>query len=166
MEVNPDHRYFWEQIHGLFGAILVIDRDLRITYASDQTLRHMPSLADAPGLLDAFTVQRPGKLASFEDACSHVGSLFLLIAADESFALRGQVIRYENQGEEVLIFCGAPWLFWLTTHRPDMRLGLADFSPQDVQLDQLFYMSSEKNMISDLESLNADAVENGVNYCR
>lgn len=156
MDVNPDHLYFWEQIHGLFGSILVIDQDLRVTYASDQVARHMPALASSPNLFDVFTVQRPGQLASFEDARQQVGSLFLLIAADESFALRGQVIRYENQGEEVLIFCGAPWLFWLTTHRPDIRLGLADFSPQDVQLDQLFYMSTEKNMIEDLESLNAE----------
>ena len=156
MELDPDHRYFWEQIHGLFGSILVIDRDLRITYASDQVVRHMPALEAAPGLLDAFSVQRPGRLATFEDALEQIGSLFLLIAADESFALRGQVIRYNNQGQEVLIFCGAPWLFWLTANRPDLRLGLADFSPQDVQLDQLFYMSTEKNMIADLESLNAE----------
>ncbi len=156
MEVNPDHQYFWEQIHGLFGAILVVDRDLRIAYASDQVKRHMPSLESSPGLLDTFNVQRPSKLTSFDDAVQHVGSLFLLIAHDESYALRGQVIRYENQGEEVIIFCGAPWLFWLTTHRPDLRLGLDDFSPQDVQLDQLFYMSTEKNMIEDLESLNAE----------
>jgi len=156
MRANPDHLYFWEQIHGLFGSILIIDSQLRVTYASDQVARHMPSLKDKPRLMDAFKVQRPGGLASFEDAKERVGSLFLLIATDESFALRGQVIRYENAGEEMLIFCGAPWLFWLTTHRPELKLGLGDFSPQDVQLDQLFYMSTEKNMIEDLESLNAE----------
>ena len=155
MQLNPEHRYFWDQIHSLFGTILVFDRDLRIVYASERATRHMPALENTPDLLDVFTLQRPASIGSFADAAAQVGALFLMVAKDESFALRGQVIQYDNQGEDVLIFCGAPWLFWMTTNRPEVKLGLQDFSAQDVQLDQLFYMSTEKRMVDDLEALNA-----------
>lgn len=154
--INPEHQYFWEQIRTLFSAVMVIDEDLRISYASETVMRAMPLLADSPRLLDAFAIQRPGRISSFGDAAAKVGALFLLIAKDGSFALRGQVIHYENAGKAFLIFCGAPWLFWLTTNRPELKLGLSDFSAQDVQLDQMFYMSTEKRMVDDLERLNGE----------
>ena len=156
MKLDPNHVYFWEQINSLFGAILVIDGDMNITYASPSVLRYMPELSEPTGLLEAFTLKRPGRIASFDDAKGHIGSLFLMIAKDEKYALRGQMIRYDNLGKEVLIFCGAPWLFWLTTNRPELKLQMDDFSAQDVQLDQLFYMSTEKRMVEALEMLNAE----------
>jgi len=39
---------------------------------------------------------------------------------------------------------------------PKTRLTLNDFSAQDVQLDQLFFMSTERQMVDDLEKLNDD----------
>ena len=133
MDLDPDHLYFWEQIHGLFGTILAIDRELRVIYASDRVCLHMPVLENQPLLLDVFTLQRPASIGSFDDAVAQIGSLFLMVAEDESYALRGQIICYDNRGEEVLIFCGAPWLFWMNTHStpPDISEPIDIAPPTD-----------------------------------
>jgi signal transduction histidine kinase/CheY-like chemotaxis protein len=82
-----------------------------------------------------------------------------MTAKNNQFAIRGQLVptRYDNK--DVLCFCGAPWLFWLNSNCPDIHLNLSDFSNQDVQLDQLFFMSTEKRMVEDLENLATDLQE-------
>jgi hypothetical protein len=44
----------------------------------------------------------------------------------------------------------------METNCPELKFSLKDFSPQDSQLDQLFYMTTEKRMVNDLEQLNAE----------
>ena len=55
-----------------------------------------------------------------------------------------------------VLLCGAPWLFWINSNCPDIGLRMGDFSSQDVQLDQLFFMSTEKQIVDDLERVNRD----------
>ena len=75
------------------------------------------------------------------------------------FAVRGQFIRGTENNRDYLVFCGAPWLHWINTNLPDVKLGLGDFSAQDVQLDQLLYMATKNNMVADLERLNSELLK-------
>lgn len=140
----------------LFPVVMLLDRELRITYASDTLSRYVEGLSEAPTLNACFDLVRPGSVTDFAEAEKHLGSLFLLRSVETGFAIRGQLVKHADNGEELLIFCGAPWLSWLVTNRPELKLNLRDFSAQDVQLDQLFYMSTEARMVADLESLNAE----------
>jgi signal transduction histidine kinase/CheY-like chemotaxis protein/HPt (histidine-containing phosphotransfer) domain-containing protein len=143
----------------LFSVVMVVDRDLQLVFASDTLLKHMPDIADQPTLFDVFDVARPGSVTSFDEIEGNKGSLFLLVARDKRFAIRGQVIDGSGDDGDFLVFCGAPWLLWMNSHQPAVKLGLKDFSPQDVQIDQLFYMTTEARMVEDLERLNAELRE-------
>ena len=145
-----------EPLLELFSVVMVLDSELNIVFASDTLLRYMPSLDTRAPLLEAFKLLRPGSIASFEDLERNLSSLFLLISSDESFAIRGQVINVPSDAGNVFVFCGAPWLFWMNSNHPEVKLGLNDFAPQDVQIDQLFYMSTESRMVEDLERLNEE----------
>ena len=143
----------------LFSVVMVLDRELRVTFASEPLIRHMPSLDTHPTLCEAFKLLRPGSVESFHDLESNLGSLFLLTSIDETFAVRGQVIKGSGDADDALVFCGSPWLFWMNSNRPEVKLGLKDFSPQDVQIVQLFYMATESRMVQDLERLNTELKE-------
>ena len=140
----------------LFSVVLVLDRELNMVLASDTLQTFMPELKSTQPLLDWFSVLRPGSVATVDDIERNLESLFLLIATDQSFAIRGQFIKLSDDAGEGLVFCGAPWLFWMNSNCPETKLGLKDFSPQDVQIDQLFYMATETRMVEDLERLNAE----------
>jgi signal transduction histidine kinase/DNA-binding response OmpR family regulator len=144
----------WEHLNSLFSIIMVLDEDFRIARSSDTLQRHVPAVVDSPRLTDVFEMKRPTGIGSFEEARAQLGTLFLMITHDGDFAIRGQLITLGEEGSRSLCFLGAPWLSWLHIQRPDVRLGLNDFAPQDAQLDQLFYMSTEKRMVEDLEQLN------------
>ena len=154
--VGPEPEVQFETLLKLFSVIMVFDQDLRIVFASDRLKTHVAGLEAQPRLLDVFRLSRPGSVASFDDAQAHVDSLFLMTGLDQPFAVRGQVVRQQWEGEDCLVFCGAPWLFWMASNHPEVRLGLQDFASQDAQLDQMFYISTEKRMVADLESLNAE----------
>ena len=77
-----------------------------------------------------------------------------MVACDDSFAVRGQIIDLGKQEGELLCFLGSPWLSWLHAKKSDLEVSLNDFAPQDAQMDQLFYISTEKRMVEDLEGLN------------
>ncbi|MEE4280662.1 MAG: hypothetical protein V2I41_01885, partial [Pseudomonadales bacterium] len=135
---------------------MCIDRDLNILHGSETLLRFMPALEKGPRLLDVFVLQRPNTVSDFDGMRDHSYSLFMLRAVDESFAIRGQMIVLSTPEGDVLCFCGSPWLLWLNSNRADLTLGLGDFSPQDAQLDQLFFMTTERQMVADLEQLNGE----------
>lgn len=146
----------WEDLHQLFSVILCIDGSMNIAYASSTPRKFMPELTGEPRLNDVFEVRRPGSLDNFDEALTSVHSLCLLTAKSGRFAIRGQLVRSHYAGRDMVCFCGAPWLFWINSHCPDIRLGLEDYSSQDVQLDQLFFMNTEKRMVADLEQMNED----------
>jgi signal transduction histidine kinase/DNA-binding response OmpR family regulator len=143
-------------LQSLFTIVMVIDRNLTVVYASDILVKHLPVVTGQPRLPQVFDFLRPRTITTFDQAKSHSESLFLLVATDKSFSVRGQVISWVYDGQEHLVFCGSPWLSWMETNCPELKFSLKDFSPQDSQLDQLFYMTTEKRMVNDLEQLNAE----------
>lgn len=146
----------WESIQSLFSVVMCVDKSMCITFASDTLVKFVPQSKNNPRLEDLFRVLRPSSLKTFSEAHASVNSLCLLAAKDGQFAIRGQLVPIVYKDQESLCFCGAPWLFWLNSNCPDIHLSLDDFSPQDVQLDQLFFMSTEKRMVDDLEQLATD----------
>lgn len=149
----------WEQLQGLFSVVICIDQDFRIVDASDTLQNHVDGLNQQPLLTEIFDISRPSNVVSYESARNHVDSIFLMLTKDKRFAVRGQVVETQVDSNPALCFFGAPWLFWINSNCPDVRLGLGDFSPQDVQLDQLFFMSTEKKMVQDLERLNDELTQ-------
>ncbi|MFK8040892.1 ATP-binding protein [Congregibacter sp.] len=157
MKTEP--RLTWSQLEKLFTVILVIADDGTILYCSDTPRRYMPTLQNGAQFFDLFKLLRPAAARSIPEVRDHQASLFLVKSVDERFAIRGQMVETTWQGNPVLCFCGAPWAFWMNAHCPDTKLGMADFSPQDSQLDQLFLMTTEQRMVSDLEKLNGELQE-------
>lgn len=145
-------------VNDLFSIVMYLDKDMRITYASKTLKKCLPGTGDSVMLSEVFDSLRPSLLNTFEQGVQSAGSLCLLTAKNQEFAIRGQLIHSKRNGSEVLCFYGAPWLFWLNSNAPDVSLSLDDFSAQDVQLDQLFFMSTEKKMVSDLENINTDLI--------
>jgi len=150
----PEEAAEMETLQGLFSIFIILNRDLEIVHGSDVLLRHMPIISEKPQLADIFDLVRPRSISCFDEAARHLDSLFLLVASDQSFAIRGQMLCRVLGGHDHLVFCGAPWLSWMISNQPERKLGLKDFSPQDVQFDQLLYMTTEKHMVEDLERLN------------
>ena len=142
----------WDRMNKLFTVIMVLDRDLNIVRFSDTLQRHLPKVADSPSLHELFYIKRPAAVRSFEDLRNTTEPLYLMIARDESFAVRGQIVDLCSSDGQSLCFLGAPWLSWMHAEGLDTRL--SDFAPQDAQMDQLFYISTEKRMVQDLEQLN------------
>jgi len=149
----------WEQLQGLFSVVFCIDHNFQIVDASKTLKSYVDGLDLQPLLTEAFDISRPSSVTNYETARDHIGSIFLMQAKDRRFAIRGQIVETTVDGKPALYFCGAPWLFWINSNCPDVRLSLSDFSPQDVQLDQLFFMSTEKRMVQDLEQLNSELTQ-------
>lgn len=143
----------------LFSIVLQLDDEFRVAVASSVALTHMPWLADRPPLIDVFEVVRPQGVTSGEDVLERSDQLFLMTAKDGSFAVRGQIVSFDRDGKRIFVFCGAPWMLWINRELPELKLGIRDFSPQDPQLDQLFFMTTEKAMVADLELLNEQLQE-------
>ena len=144
----------WDRMSKLFTVIMVLDRELNIVRSSETLRRYLPHVAEAPPLTEVFEIRRPAGVRSFEEMSANCGPLYLMTTHDERFAIRGQVVDLGEREGEFLCFLGSPWLSWLHTHRKDLTLSLDDFAPQDAQMDQLFYMSTENRMIEELEQLN------------
>jgi signal transduction histidine kinase/DNA-binding response OmpR family regulator len=143
-----------DALDALFSVTMTLDGDLTIVRSSDTLRRYLPVVADSPSLTDVFDIKRPAAITTMEKLRGNTQSLFLMIARDNSFAIRGQFTELDDREGQHIYFLGAPWLSWIHANCPDLKLGLSDFAPQDAQMDQLFYMSTEKRMIEDLEQLN------------
>jgi signal transduction histidine kinase/DNA-binding NarL/FixJ family response regulator len=145
-----------EDLHSLFSVVMCIDRSMHLIYVSETIRKYLPEIVYKSRLLEVFDILRPAAFATFSDGLNSMDSLCLLTAKNGSFAVRGQLLRTQYQQQDVLCFCGAPWLSWISTNCSETQLDLEDFSAQDMQLDQLFFMSTEKQMVDDLEQLNTD----------
>ncbi|MFT4519233.1 MAG: signal transduction histidine kinase/DNA-binding response OmpR family regulator [Halioglobus sp.] len=146
----------WDDLNSLFSIVMCIDESMTIVHASETLRKCLPETSSRPTVASVFSALRPAAFSSFQDGLNSLDSLCLLKANNDKFAIRGQLLQTRYQGQKVLCFCGSPWLFWINSNAPDTPLGLSDFSAQDVQLDQLFFMSTEKKVVQDLESLNSD----------
>jgi len=146
----------WERMNRLFTVIMVLDRELNIIRSSETLQRHLPRVMDSPPLLETFEIKRPAAVRTFEEVRNHADTLYLLVARDDTFAVRGQIIDLGKREGEYLCFLGSPWLSWIHANSKAPDVGLTDFAPQDAQMDQLFYISTEKRMVEDLERLNEE----------
>lgn len=144
----------WEKINRLFSVIMVLDRELKIVRSSETLLRFLPRVADSPILPEIFDIKRPAAVSTFDEMRNATDALFLMTSHDKSFAVRGQISDLGNEEGKFLFFLGSPWLSWLHANNDGHELSLNDFAPQDAQMDQLFYISTEKRMVEDLELLN------------
>ena len=138
----------------LFSIVLEFDSDWVISNSSEVVEKYMPGMSRGARLTDLFSIHRPSNIRDTHDLQGNQDALFLLVSRDRHLAIRGQIIASDSG--VTFCFVGSPWLGWMTAHRPNVHLSLSDFGKQDAQLDQLFLMSTEKNMVSDLESLNVD----------
>jgi len=146
----------WKDLHSLFSIVMCIDESMTVVYVSKTLAKCLPAAKNRPRLLDVFDNVRPASLVTFNDGLKALDSLCLLTAKNGKFAIRGQLLRMQYQQQDVLCFCGAPWLNWINTNCPETQLGFSDFSAQDIQLDQLLFISSQKRMVDDLEQLNTE----------
>ena len=144
----------WRRMNKLFTVIMVLDRELNIVRCSETLLRKLPAVANSPRLPELFEIRRPAAIRTYDDMRSNLDPLYLMVTHDKSFAVRGQVVDLSEMEGEFLCFMGSPWLSWLHANRPSLEVGLNDFAPHDAQMDQLFYISTEKRMVEDLERLN------------
>ncbi|EED31684.1 sensor protein GacS [gamma proteobacterium NOR5-3] len=154
--MNTEPRLSWKQLEKLFTVIMCINDDGEILYSSETPKRHIPTLSEGSRFFDLFKLLRPAGARNVTEVRKHLTSLFLVKSVDERFAMRGQMVKTTWEGTPVLCFCGSPWVFWMNAHCPDIKLGMNDFSAQDSQLDQLFLMTTEQRMVSDLEKLNGE----------
>jgi signal transduction histidine kinase/DNA-binding response OmpR family regulator len=138
----------------LFTMSFTFDRQLTILQASDRLQKCCPLVRPGTRIEDAFAFHRPRGISSIEDIVAHKNALYLLIGHDASYALRGQVIYPTDPAGSTGIFLGSPWMSWLLDNHPDQALRLSDFPKHDAQMDQSFFIATQRASLRDLEELN------------
>ena len=92
----------WEGLHELFTVVMCIDKSMKIVYASDTLGEKMPETLRGPLLSDVFSCLRPVPLETFSQGVRAAGSLCLLVAKSEKFAIRGQLLKIEYEGRHFM----------------------------------------------------------------
>ena len=149
----------WGQLNSLFSVILILDDSLQILHNSVTVDKYLGEPIIGTLLTEQFEIVRPTGIKDANDLDSASDLLFLLTARSGDFAIRGQVTRRNAPGGIYYYFLGAPWLAWIEQKSSQIRMKMDDFAKQDNQLDQLFYISSEKQMVNDLEELTVELRE-------
>ena len=147
---------FWDELQNLFTLVGQIDDDGQLVRASPLLAEKCRiDLSQHIKFFELFKFKRPtpfnGSMASAREA---VGELFLGFSDELGFAIRGQVLDYTEMGIEGLCFVGVPWLWWIEGNAVDSTPTMSDFPVHDVQMDQLFFMSTQQSMVEDLQALN------------
>ncbi len=135
----------------MFSVVMLMSSDLQLMQISECVKRHLPDIAVGQDFLDYFDIHRPSGVSHANQIRKHSDSLYLILSRDRTFALRGQIVSLDD---DTLVFLGSPWLAWISQNRPDLQLSVKDFSVQDSQLDQQFFIASNQTMVKDLESIN------------
>ncbi|MGD8696382.1 MAG: hypothetical protein PVJ12_04665, partial [Gammaproteobacteria bacterium] len=112
-----------DALDALFSVTMTLDGDLTIVRSSDTLRRYLPVVADSPSLTDVFDIKRPAAITTMEKLRGNTQSLFLMIARDNSFAIRGQFTELDDREGQHIYFLGAPWLSWIHANCPDLKLG-------------------------------------------
>lgn len=148
---------FWEALNKLFSVVCQIDAQGFIVQASDLLTQRIPLAgSNRQKFFELFEFKRPTAFdGSYQNARDQQGHLFLGYNMPNGFAIRGQVLDFSDQGLLGLCFVGVPWLWWIQSNAPDATPSLTDFPIHDVQMDQLFFMSTQQAMVEDLQAVNA-----------
>jgi len=149
---------FWSELERLFTLVGQVDDNGRLVRASPLLARYVEADRDTGcQFFEAFKFKRPTPFdGSILAAQKAVGRLFLGFSDELGFAVRGQVVDYSRLGIDGLCFVGVPWLWWIEGNAPDKALTMSDFPAHDVQMDQLFFMSTQQSMVEDLQALNGE----------
>lgn len=147
---------FWDELQNLFTLVGQIDDDGELVRASPLLAEKCQiDLSEHIRFFELFKFKRPtpfsGSMASAREA---IGELFLGFSDELGFAIRGQVLDYTEMGIEGLCFVGVPWLWWIEGNAVNSTPTMSDFPVHDVQMDQLFFMSTQQSMVEDLQALN------------
>lgn len=147
----------WRQLNRLFTVVVQISESGEVLQASP-LLKERCHLGANSGanFFNLFKFKRP---TSFDGTAAGVrayhGSLFLGFSTELGFAIRGQFLDFTESGLDGLCFVGVPWLWWIESNgAAEHQLTINDFPVFDVQVDQLFFMSTQQNMVEDLQALN------------
>jgi hypothetical protein len=92
----------WDELLQLFSVVMCIDESMSIIYASETLSKCIPEANTKPLLSELFNVVRPSSLTTFSEGSRSVGSLCLLTAKNNKFAVRGQLLDMLYKGENVL----------------------------------------------------------------
>ncbi|MBT3867219.1 MAG: response regulator [Gammaproteobacteria bacterium] len=138
----------------LFTMNFSIAADLGLYNITPRLQRYLGDVEDGQKLFDVFRFHRPGEVSSLKDLASIGASLVLLLSNSGEHGLRGQLLPLSVDGG--YRFVGVPWLAWINANGFDSNLDLGDFPKIDSQMDQQIYMSTQKNMVDDLEEINGE----------
>ncbi len=145
------------QVEELFTMTLTVNADMILQDSSQALRQRCPDAVAGARLLDVFDIHRPRGIHSFEALCQSPNTLFLLVAKDRRFALRGQMLVTRTQATPAALFLGSPWMSWISAHRPDINLAMTEYPRHDSQLDHQFYVVTQQAMVRDLETANMEA---------
>jgi signal transduction histidine kinase len=138
----------------LFTMNFSVDEDHGIHNITPRLLRYLGDIEEGKKLFDVFQFHRPSLINSLEDLSRVGNSLVLLLSITGEHGLRGQLLPLN--GGRGYRFVGVPWLAWINANGFESKLSMGDFPKIDSQLDQQLYMSTQKNMVDDLEALNGE----------
>lgn len=149
---------FWNELNRLFSVVCHLNADGHALRSSSLLKQYVGLRGDTQqSFFDVFEFKRPsGFDGTFEQAARQQGQLFLGYSVEHGFAIRGQLLDFTEQGLDGLCFVGVPWLWWIQSNSPSTSLTLADFPVHDVQMDQLFFMTTQQTMVEDLRTMNAE----------
>jgi signal transduction histidine kinase/DNA-binding response OmpR family regulator/HPt (histidine-containing phosphotransfer) domain-containing protein len=147
---------FWSELERLFTLVGQIDNTGRLVRASPLLARYVEvGQHDGCQFFETFKFKRPTPFdGTYGAAEKAAGQLFLGFSEELGFAIRGQVVDYSALGISGLCFVGVPWLWWIEGNAQDKALTMSDFPVHDVQMDQLFFMTTQQSMVEDLQALN------------
>jgi len=144
-------------LDSLFTMCFDIDDGLLVSSPSAALARHFPAIEEHKSLDELFQIRRPEFLQEKIDLKKNISKLFLLIAQDNSIALRGQLVEQKVSG--TFRFVGAPWLAWMSENQLETSLRVDDFPIFDTQMDQRFHVATKDLMVKDLEELTGQLTE-------
>ena len=149
---------FWSELNRLFSVVCHLNAAGHVLRSSGLLKQYVGLRDDTQqSFFDLFEFKRPsGFDGTFAHALRHQGQLFLGYSVEHGFAIRGQLLDFTEQGLDGLCFVGVPWLWWIQSNSPSTSLTLADFPVHDVQMDQLFFMTTQQTMVEDLQTMNAE----------
>ena len=144
-------------LNSLFTMCFNIDDRLEVSLLTPALEKYLTAFSQEKSFSKLFRTQRPKFLTGDLDLQNSQGKQFLLIAQDETIALRGQIVRLI--GSSSFRFVGSPWAAWMKENNPNVALKIDDFPILDSQMDQRFHLATKDLMVRDLEKLTEQLIK-------